>query len=81
MPKAILEFNLPEDRAEHSTALAASDLVCVIERVRSIMVTLSKYGGQDSDQKEHDFTSVHADYVLQQLNRIIEEEGVENILL
>lgn len=44
MPKAILEFDLPEDRVEHEIAVHAADWACVVSNMDDILRGWLKYG-------------------------------------
>ena len=41
--KAILEFNLPEDKSDHSLAVNASKLYCILENISNIVRSYYKY--------------------------------------
>jgi len=64
MAKAILEFNLPEDRVEHEIAVHAMDFACVLSNLDDILRGCLKYG--------HEFQS--ADEALEEVRKDLREE-------
>lgn len=64
MPKAILEFNLPEDRVEHELAVYGSNWAYVVSNIDDILRGWLKYG--------HEFES--ADEALEEARKELRKE-------
>ena len=50
--KAIIEFNLPEDQAEHYCAIKGQDMLNVLWELKSELRSMLKYGDLPEDQYE-----------------------------
>ena len=50
--KAILEFNLPEDQAEHYCAIKGADMLNVLWELKTELRSMLKYGELTSEQYE-----------------------------
>ena len=52
MPKAILEFNLPEEQEEFKTANKAQDYLCVLVEIADYLRVKRKYEISDTLNRE-----------------------------
>lgn len=52
MPKAILEFNLPEDLSEYNLANNASNYYCAIDDIKNYLRKIRKYDERDLIPKQ-----------------------------
>lgn len=52
MPKAILEFNLPEEREDFELHMNASKYFCAIHDIKNYIRQLNKYDERDTIPKE-----------------------------
>ena len=52
MPKAILEFNLPEDREDYEMHYNASKYFCAIHDIKNYLRSLRKHDDRESIPKE-----------------------------
>jgi hypothetical protein len=50
--KAILEFNLPEEQAEHYCAIKGADMLNVLWELKAELRSMLKYGELPGDQYE-----------------------------
>ena len=50
--KAILEFNLPEEQAEHYCAIKGADMLNVLWELKTELRSMLKYGELTSEQYE-----------------------------
>ena len=64
--KAILEFNLPEEQAEHYCAIKGADMLNVLWEIRSELRSMLKYG--DLPEQQHKIVEQIQGYLIQCLN-------------
>lgn len=60
MPKAILEFQLPEEQEEYNLAINAIKYHCAIHDIRNYLRTLRKYDDRNKINKEELIDAIHA---------------------
>lgn len=75
MSKAILEFSIPEERAEHLMAISGSNLASVIWEVDQKLRGLIKYS-----EDENDPLIAGLEHARKLLHEEIEEQGVSNLI-
>jgi len=71
--KAILEFNLPEDRPEFNAALQGSDWKCVCWQMSQYLRAQIKYAPDEMSQEKYDAL----EEVREEFNRIMNENNVD----
>lgn len=59
MPKAILEFQLPEDCEDFNMTLNASKYYCAIHDIKNYMRELTKYDERESVPKDEIVDKIH----------------------
>lgn len=64
--KAILEFNLPDEQAEHYCAIKGADMLNVLWEIRSELRSMLKYG--DLPEQQHKIVEQIQGYLIQCLN-------------
>jgi len=64
--KAILEFNLPEEQAEHYCAIKGADMLNVLWELKSELRSMLKYG--DLPDKQYEIVEKIQDFLLSSLN-------------
>lgn len=64
--KAILEFNLPEEQAEHYCAVKGVDMLNVLWELRAELRSMLKYG--DLPEQQHKIVEQIQGYLIQCLN-------------
>lgn len=64
--KAILEFNLPEEQAEHYCAIKGADMLNVLWELRAELRSMLKYG--DLPEQQHKIVEQIQGYLIQCLN-------------
>lgn len=64
--KAILEFNLPEEQAEHYCAIKGADMLNVLWELRSELRSMLKYG--ELPEQQHKIVEQIQGYLIQCLN-------------
>ena len=64
--KATLEFNLPEDQAEHYCAIKGADMLNVLWELKTELRSMLKYGELPSEQYE--IVEKIQDFLLSSLN-------------
>lgn len=64
--KAILEFNLPEEQAEHYCAIKGADMLNVLWELRAELRAMLKYG--DLPEQQHKIVEQIQGYLIQCLN-------------
>jgi hypothetical protein len=64
--KAILEFNLPEDQAEHYCAIKGADMLNVLWELKSELRSMLKYG--ELPDKQYEIVEKIQDFLLSSLN-------------
>lgn len=64
--KAILEFNLPEDQAEHYCAIKGADMLNVLWELKAELRSMLKYG--DLPEQQHKIVDKIQDFLLHSLN-------------
>lgn len=64
--KAILEFNLPEEQAEHYCAIKGADMLNVLWELKAELRSMLKYGELPGDQYE--IVEKIQDFLLSSLN-------------
>jgi hypothetical protein len=69
--KATLEFNLPEDRAEHLRAVHAGAAWCVLFEVDNRLRNLLKYGTSKESSFEQELSEIRAE--INEITSLIEE--------
>ena len=73
MPKAILEFNLPEEQTEFKTACQATDLKLVIYDFDNHLRSLYKYADAGMTDEEHKLLEV----LREKLNDLLQERNID----
>ena len=74
MPKAILEFNLPEEQTEFETAVAAGKLVSIIANLDEKLRSKIKY--EETSDAERTFVEQWRNT----LQALIDDEGLTDLL-
>ena len=69
--KATLEFNLPEDRAEHLRAVHAGAAWCALFEVDNRLRNLLKYGTSKESSFEQELSEIRAE--INEITSLIEE--------
>jgi hypothetical protein len=69
--KATLEFNLPEDRAEHLRAVHAGAAWCALYEVDNRLRNLLKYGTSKESSFEQELSEIRAE--INEITSLIEE--------
>ena len=64
--KAIIEFNLPEEQAEHYCAIKGADMLNVLWELRAELRSMLKYG--DLPEQQHKIVEQIQGYLIQCLN-------------
>jgi len=64
--KAILEFNLPEEQAEHYCAIKGADMLNVLWELRSDLRNMTKYG--DLPEQQHEIVEQIQEMLIHYLN-------------
>jgi hypothetical protein len=64
--KAILEFNLPEDQAEHYCAIKGADMLNVLWELKTELRSMLKYG--ELPDKQYEIVEKIQDFLLSSLN-------------
>lgn len=64
--KAILEFNLPEDQAEHYCAIKGADMLNVLWELKAELRSMRKYG--ELSDKQYDIVEKIEDFLFSSLN-------------
>lgn len=64
--KAILEFNLPEEQAEHYCAIKGADMLNVLWELRAELRSMLKYG--DLPDQQYEIVQKIQGYLIQCLN-------------
>lgn len=64
--KAILEFNLPEEQAEHYCAIKGADMLNVLWELRSELRSMLKYG--DLPEQQHEIVEQIQEMLIHYLN-------------
>lgn len=73
MPKAILEFNLPEEQEEFEQATNATGAIRVLWELDGFLRTLIKYAPDEANQVEIDTY----EKIRQELHRLLDENDVK----
>ena len=69
--KAIIEFNLPEDRHEFQLATKATELSIIIDKIRNKLRSDIKYNEKISEE-----TTEYAEKIREELNDLMIEYGI-----
>ena len=64
--KATLEFNLPEDQAEHYCAIKGADMLNVLWELKSELRSMLKYG--DLPEQQYEIVEKIQDFLISSLN-------------
>jgi hypothetical protein len=64
--KATLEFNLPDDQAEHYCAIKGADMLNVLWELKSELRSMLKYG--DLPEQQYKIVEKIQDYLIHSLN-------------
>ena len=64
--KATLEFNLPEDQAEHYCAIKGADMLNVLWELKTELRSMLKYG--ELPDKQYEIVEKIQDFLLSSLN-------------
>ena len=64
--KAIIEFNLPEDQAEHYCAIKGADMLNVLWELKTELRSMLKYG--ELPDKQYEIVEKIQDFLLGSLN-------------
>ena len=64
--KATLEFNLPEDQAEHYCAIKGADMLNVLWELRAELRSMLKYG--ELTDKQYEIVDKIQDFLISSLN-------------
>jgi len=64
--KATLEFNLPEDQAEHYCAIKGADMLNVLWELKAELRSMLKYG--DLPEQQYKIVEKIQDYLIHSLN-------------
>ena len=64
--KAILEFNLPEEQAEHYCAIKGADMLNVLWELKTELRSMLKYG--ELPDKQYEIVEKIQDFLLSSLN-------------
>lgn len=64
--KATLEFNLPEDQAEHYCAMKGADMLNVLWELRAELRSMRKYG--DLPEQQYEIVEKIEDFLFRSLN-------------
>jgi hypothetical protein len=64
--KAILEFNLPEEQAEHYCAIKGADMLNVLWELKAELRSMLKYG--ELPDKQYEIVEKIQDYLIHSLN-------------
>jgi hypothetical protein len=64
--KATLEFNLPEDQAEHYCAIKGADMLNVLWELKTELRSMLKYG--ELPDKQYEIVEKIQDYLIHSLN-------------
>lgn len=64
--KAILEFNLPEEQAEHYCAIKGADMLNVLWELKAELRSMLKYG--DLPDKQYEIVEKIQDFLFSSLN-------------
>lgn len=64
--KAILEFNLPEEQAEHYCAIKGADMFNVLWELKAELRSMLKYG--ELPDKQYEIVEKIQDFLLSSLN-------------
>ena len=64
--KAILEFNLPEEQAEHYCAIKGADMLNVLWELKAELRSMLKYG--DLPEQQYKIVEKIQDYLIHSLN-------------
>ena len=64
--KATLEFNLPEDQAEHYCAIKGADMLNVLWELKTELRSMLKYG--ELPDKQYEIVEKIQGYLIQSLN-------------
>jgi len=64
--KAIIEFNLPEEQAEHYCAIKGADMLNVLWELKAELRSMLKYG--DLPEQQYKIVEKIQDYLIHSLN-------------
>jgi hypothetical protein len=64
--KAIIEFNLPEEQAEHYCAIKGADMLNVLWELKAELRSMLKYG--ELPDKQYEIVEKIQGYLIQSLN-------------
>ncbi len=64
--KATLEFNLPDDQAEHYCAIKGQDMLNVLWELKSELRSMLKYG--DLPEQQYEIVEKIQDFLISSLN-------------
>ena len=64
--KAILEFNLPEEQAEHYCAIKGSDMLNVLWELRTELRSMRKY--QELNENQYEIVEKIEEFLIDTLN-------------
>jgi hypothetical protein len=64
--KATLEFNLPEDQAEHYCAIKGADMLNVLWELKAELRSMLKYG--DLPEQQYEIVEKIQDFLISSLN-------------
>ena len=64
--KAILEFNLPEDQAEHYCAIKGADMLNVLWELKTELRSMLKYG--ELPEQQYEIVEKIQDFLFSSLN-------------
>lgn len=64
--KAILEFNLPEEQAEHYCAIKGADMLNVLWELKAELRSMLKYG--DLPEQQYEILEKIQDFLISSLN-------------
>jgi hypothetical protein len=64
--KATLEFNLPEEQAEHYCAIKGADMLNVLWELKSELRSMLKYG--DLPEQQYEIVEKIQDFLISSLN-------------
>ena len=64
--KATLEFNLPEEQAEHYCAIKGADMLNVLWELRAELRSMLKYG--DLPEQQYEIVDKIEDFLISSLN-------------
>jgi hypothetical protein len=64
--KAVLEFNLPDEQAEHYCAIKGQDMLNVLFELKSELRSMLKYG--DLPEQQYEIVEKIQDFLISSLN-------------